>query len=177
MSDVRLSRFLAYVLRHRPDAAGLTLDPAGWTDVDAVLRAAAREGLAADRSTLEAVVCDNDKQRYELVGDRIRARQGHSVPVALDHPVRVPPDRLFHGTVARFLPAIRTEGLQPGSRHAVHLSADRPTAVQVGARRGTPIVLTVRARALHDEQGARFTQTPNGVWLVDHVPPAYLDEA
>lgn len=173
--SLRLSKYLAWVLRHAPHQAGLTLDPAGWASVDAVLRACADAGLPHDRGTLEAVVRDDAKQRYELDGDRIRARQGHSVPVDLELPAQVPPDRLFHGTVARFLPAIRAEGLVAGARHAVHLSADPETASQVGARRGSPVVLTVRARALH-EQGARFTRTANGVWLVDHVPPAFLEE-
>ena len=30
---IKISKFLSYVLRHRPDEIGLTLDANGWTSV------------------------------------------------------------------------------------------------------------------------------------------------
>jgi putative RNA 2'-phosphotransferase len=83
--DVRLSKRLSLWLRHQPGEAGLTLDAKGWTEVDAVLSALARAGLSFDWSTLLRLVEESDKQRFELSPDasRIRARQGHSVAVAL----------------------------------------------------------------------------------------------
>ncbi|MGY1855817.1 RNA 2'-phosphotransferase [Modestobacter sp. SYSU DS0290] len=165
-----MSKRLSYVLRHRPDAVGITLDDAGWADVDELLAA-----LHLTRAQLADVVARNDKQRFALdaTGSRIRASQGHSVPVELGYVAAVPPDELFHGTVARFLPAIRAEGLRPGNRHAVHLSADVQTARRVGARRGTPVVLRVDAAAMVRD-GATFTRSANGVWLVGAVPTPYL---
>ena len=171
MSDVvRVSKRLSYVLRHHPDSVGLTLDQHGWVAVDDLLAA-----LRLTRAELEEVVARNDKQRFALdgTGTRIRASQGHSVPVDLGHAPAVPPDVLFHGTVERFLTSILTEGLRPGNRHAVHLSADRETAERVGARRGRPVVLQVDAAAMARE-GVVFTRSDNGVWLVDAVPPRYL---
>ena len=171
MSDVvRVSKRLSYVLRHHTDSVGLTLDEHGWVAVDDLLAA-----LRLTRAELEEVVARNDKQRFALdrTGTRIRASQGHSVPVDLGHAPAVPPDVLFHGTVERFLTSILTEGLRPGNRHAVHLSADRETAERVGARRGRPVVLQVDAAAMARE-GVVFTRSDNGVWLVDAVPPRYL---
>jgi len=172
---VRLSKQLSLWVRHRPDAAGLTLDGQGWTDVDAVLVALARADVAADWPTLLRVVEESDKQRFELSADaaRIRARQGHSVAVDLDWPRVPPPPLLYHGTVERFLPAILGQGLRPMRRHHVHLSPDIETATRVGARRGVPVVLAVRAAALA-ETGQAFLLTANGVWLTDHVPPTHL---
>jgi putative RNA 2'-phosphotransferase len=95
------------------------------------------------------------------------------VPVALGYPAQPPPAVLFHGTPVRNLPAIRTEGLRPGRRHAVHLSPDEATARAVGERRGRAAVLGVDAAGLA-ATGAVFTRSANGVWLVDAVPPAYL---
>ncbi|HEV7726191.1 MAG TPA: RNA 2'-phosphotransferase [Modestobacter sp.] len=106
-------------------------------------------------------------------GTRIRADQGHSVPVDLGHHPSEPPAELFHGTVERFLPAILERGLRPGSRHAVHLSADVATARRVGRRRGRPVVLRVDATGMVAD-GATFTRSDNGLWLVDAVPPRYL---
>ena len=34
---LRASRFLSLVLRHKPEAAGVTLDSHGWAEVDALL--------------------------------------------------------------------------------------------------------------------------------------------
>ncbi|MEV7380191.1 RNA 2'-phosphotransferase [Streptomyces lydicus] len=171
--SVRLSKYLAKHLRHQPERIGLTLDAQGWVPVDQLLWAAAHHGFPFSRAELEAVVLGNDKRRYTIEGDRIRANQGHSVPVDLDLPPAVPPAHLFHGTVARSLAAIREEGLRPMSRHAVHLSPDRETATRVGARRGRPVVLTVDAGAMH-RAGHVFQVSANGVWLTGTVPAAFL---
>jgi putative RNA 2'-phosphotransferase len=158
------------VLRHAPGSVGLTLDAAGWVDVVDLLAA-----LHMTRSQLDDVVARNDKQRFAFdpTGTRIRASQGHSVPVELGYSAAQPPDELFHGTVDRFLAAILTEGLKPGNRHAVHLSADVETARRVGARRGRPVVLRVDAAALVAE-GSVLSRSANGVWLVAAVPPQHL---
>lgn len=171
----RLSKMLSYWLRHRPDAAGLRIDEQGWTDVDAVLAALARSGSPAGPEQLRTMIVSNDKQRFELSPDgrRIRARQGHSVSVTLDWPSAVPPDLLYHGTVERKLEAILAEGLRPMRRHHVHLSPDLETAMNVGARRGMPVILAVKARELH-ASGTPFFLTANNVWLVEAVPPQFI---
>lgn len=171
--SVRLSKYLAKHLRHEPERIGITLDAQGWVPVAELMAAAARHGFPFTRDELAAVVAGNDKQRYALDGDRIRANQGHSVPVDLDLPPAVPPAHLFHGTVARSMAAIREEGLRPMSRHAVHLSPDRETATRVGARRGKPVVLTVDAGAMH-RAGHVFQVSANGVWLTSRVPAPFL---
>ncbi|MGY1837337.1 RNA 2'-phosphotransferase [Blastococcus sp. SYSU DS0510] len=170
MDVVRTSKRLSFLLRHRPDAAGLTLDAAGWADVDRLLAA-----LGISREELEHVVAANDKRRFAFddTGTRIRASQGHSVPVELGYLPEPPPEELFHGTVERFLPAILAEGLRPGRRHAVHLSADVATARAVGGRRGRAVVLRVDAAGMAAD-GFAFRRSANGVWLVDDVPQRYL---
>jgi putative RNA 2'-phosphotransferase len=172
---VRVSKRLSYVLRHQPGSVGLTLDEAGWVDVDALLGALAGHGVPLTRDELDHVVATDDKRRFAFdgTGTRIRASQGHSRPVALGYAPTTPPDVLFHGTVERFLPAILAEGLRPGRRHAVHLSPDAAAARTVGARRGRPVVLRVDAAAMAAD-GHAFTRSDNGVWLVGAVPPRYL---
>jgi len=175
-SLVRTSKFLSKVLRHAPESVGLRLDEAGWVDVDELLAAAGRAGVALDRPTLERVVAENDKQRFALSPDgvRIRASQGHSVTVELGLEPVVPPDVLFHGTADRNLDSIRAQGLVPGRRTHVHLSADEATAVNVGRRHGRPVVLRVRAGEMH-RAGHPFYRSDNGVWLTGAVPPAHID--
>nr|BFD83895.1 RNA 2'-phosphotransferase [Streptomyces sp. Xyl84] len=170
---VKVSKYLSRHLRHQPGRIELTLDEAGWTGIDALLAAASAHRFRITREELDHVVATNDKRRFEIRGDRIRASQGHSVDVDLGLPPATPPPYLWHGTVARSLGAIRAEGLRPMNRHDVHLSADRETATRVGARRGRPVVLSVDAGAMHRD-GHVFRVSANGVWLTQAVPPRYL---
>jgi putative RNA 2'-phosphotransferase len=174
-SLVSTSKFLSLVLRHDPARIGLVLDSGGWVAVDDLLAAARRADVALDRPLLERVVAENDKRRFAFdpTGTRIRASQGHSVPVELGLEPREPPPVLYHGTAARFLDSIRRDGLRPGSRTHVHLSRDEATAQNVGRRHGKPVILTVDARAMHGA-GHEFLCSENGVWLTLTVPAAYL---
>ncbi|MER7831866.1 RNA 2'-phosphotransferase [Streptomyces sp. NPDC095602] len=170
---VKVSKYLSRHLRHQPERIGLVLDPQGWVAVDDLLRALARHRMPVSRAELEHVVATNDKRRFTLEGDRIRASQGHTVDVDLGLPPAVPPAYLYHGTVPAALDAIRAEGLRPMRRHHVHLSPDRETATRVGARRGRAVVLSVDSGAMHRD-GHVFHVSANGVWLTDAVPPRYL---
>jgi len=166
--DIKKSRFLSRVLRHRPGDIGITLDAQGWTSIDDLL---ARSNGRLTRKDLHRVVAENDKQRFAISpdGQRIRANQGHSVDIDLGLAPSTPPETLFHGTADRFLVSIRQEGLTPRSRQHVHLSTDVETAIKVGQRYGTPVVLNIRAGKLH-RQGQVFHVSENGVWLTSHVP-------
>ncbi|MGW3580485.1 RNA 2'-phosphotransferase [Streptomyces rubiginosohelvolus] len=170
---VKVSKYLSKHLRHQPERIGITLDENGWVGVETLLSAAALHGFTISRAELDHVVTVNDKRRFTVDGDRIRANQGHTVAVDLNLPPAEPPAYLYHGTVARVMDAIRAEGLRAMTRHHVHLSPDRETATRVGARRGRPLVLTVDAGAMH-RAGHVFRVSANGVWLADAVPPEFL---
>jgi putative RNA 2'-phosphotransferase len=163
------------VLRHRPERIGIELDAAGWVSIDTLLAQLAKHRHPLSREELEAIVNSDEKGRYAISSDgrRLRANQGHSVPVDLGLQPATPPDTLYHGTVERFLPAILEQGLLPMQRHHVHLSAELETAVRVGARRGTAIVVRVDAAAMRRD-GHPFFVSENGVWLCEAVAPAYL---
>lgn len=169
------SKFLARVLRHEPEAAGIVLGPGGWVLVDDLLRGMKRSGHGLSWDDLRQIVAENDKQRFTLSDDgcRIRAAQGHSVAVDLALPVAVPPAELFHGTAATSLDAIFAEGLKPGRRQHVHLSVDVATAIRVGQRHGRPVVLRINAAGMH-AVAHTFWQADNGVWLTDAVPRAFI---
>ncbi|MCC6462198.1 MAG: RNA 2'-phosphotransferase [Saprospiraceae bacterium] len=172
---IQLSKTLSYLLRHNPAQFGLQLDAQGWCEVEALLAAFAAQGAPLTRALLEEVVEKNDKQRFAFSADgtQIRASQGHSLEIDLDYAPETPPERLYHGTAERFLPAILKEGLQKRRRHHVHLSADVDTALRVGQRHGKPVVLMVLARAMR-AAGHVFYRSANGVWLTEEVPPRFL---
>ncbi|RAG86924.1 RNA 2'-phosphotransferase [Streptacidiphilus pinicola] len=172
---VRNSKFLSRVLRHEPGLVGVRMDEAGWVDVAELLAAAGAHGRPITRSELERIVAENDKRRFAFSADglRIRASQGHTVPVELGYETATPPAVLYHGTHPGAVDAIWREGLRPMQRHAVHLSRDRATAERVGGRRGRPVLFTVDAAAM-STAGFVFQVSANGVWLTERVPPEYL---
>ena len=172
---VRTSKFLSLVLRHKPERIGLTLDQGGWARVDELIAAANRAGVPLDEALLRQVVEQNDKQRFAFSEDglRIRASQGHSIPVEMGLEPQEPPAFLYHGTATHFLPSIHKQGLVPRGRLHVHLSPDEHTAVKVGQRHGKPAVLTIQAGRMA-EDGYEFYLSANGVWLTKHVPVEYI---
>ncbi len=173
--DRRLSKLLSYVLRHHPDAAGVTLDPQGWVAIDALIAGLGARATVLTRDVLDRIVAGDSKRRYAVSDDglRIRASQGHSVEVELGYEPAEPPPVLYHGTPERNLDSIRATGLDRRDRHHVHLSAAIETARQVGGRHGRAVVFTVDAAAMHSA-GIIFHVAANGVWLVDSVAPIYL---
>ena len=173
----RASKHLSYVLRHDPGSIGLTLDTQGWVNVSELIAKSIAAGHTLDDAMLRAIVATSDKQRFTLSDDgrRIRAAQGHSVPVELGLAPKEPPAVLYHGTASKNVASIRTEGLHAGARQQVHLSGDTDTARRVGLRHGAPVVLTISALRMH-EAGHVFTQADNGVWLTDQVPPRFIED-
>lgn len=171
---VGISKQLSRILRHRPDSIGVALDRHGWCNIDEVLRGLADLGVPTTPELLEKVVQENDKKRFEIRDNRIRAVQGHSAKgVTPQMREKTPPSRLFHGTVENCLASIERKGLLPMRRHHVHLSQDVATAASVGNRRGNAVILVVDSlRMCRDRY--KFFVTTNGIWLTDHVPAQYI---
>lgn len=171
----KLSVFISLVLRHKPDAAGITLDEHGWANVDELINGINNTGRKIDMTMLEEIVRTDNKQRYSFNEDKtlIRANQGHSIPVDVELKEQEPPELLYHGTADRFVKSIMTEGLKPMSRLYVHLSKDIETAKKVGKRHGNPVILKVYSGQM-GRDGVKFYLSENGVWLTKKVDVEYL---
>jgi putative RNA 2'-phosphotransferase len=179
-SDEQLSRVVSHALRHEPWVYELELDDAGWVPVTELLDALHTLGPAwgpLDREDLTRMIEISGKRRHELVGERIRALYGHSVPGRLLRREEAPPETLFHGTSPRAWVRIQVQGLEPMRRQHVHLSVDAATAVAVGRRKTRhPLLVRVEAGEAH-RAGIRFYRGNDLVWLADAVPPGFLDLA
>lgn len=177
MSLIDTSRFISLILRHKPDAIGITLDEHGWANVDELIAGIAKT-QPIDMEMLEEIVRTDDKQRYSFNEDKtlIRANQGHSIPVDVELEQLVPPELLYHGTGKKYMQSIEQQGLIPKSRLYVHLSADRGTAKVVGTRHGEPVIYIVHSGEMA-RNGFSFFRSVNGVWLTKQVPVAYLEKA
>lgn len=166
---IALSRRASHALRHEPWLYDLEPDEQGWVPIDEL--AHALQSISAD---IRAMAAASAKDRYEVAGDRIRARYGHSLPAKIEREPDAPPAQLFHGTDPAVVDSIRSEGLLPRGRQYVHLSIDVATATEVGARKAPrPAILTIDAAAAHAE-GIRFYRGNAKIWLADHVPPRFI---
>ena len=176
-AEERLSRFLAYVLRHHPEEVGLTLDERGAVDLDALAAALQAQGdhESVTRDALVALATTGGAaQRFEITGNLIRARYGHSFAQAIQYEPAEPPEFLFHGTAPSGAEQIVAEGLKAGERQRVHLSIDTPAAREVGRRRcPDPVIFRVDTAAAR-QAGIQFYRAGPAVWLSDDIPPAYL---
>jgi putative RNA 2'-phosphotransferase len=171
----KLSKMLSFVLRHKPDAIGLTLDEQGWANVDDLLKRFVATGTPLSREDFLRLVTESDKRRFTLSSDlqRVRAAQGHSVSIDLGLSPTTPPDVLFHGTSTGSVSSILLDGLKPQSRQHVHLSEDEATARRIGTRHGVPAIFIVDSRIMYSD-GFHFFRADNGVWLTANVPARYL---
>ena len=177
MSETEISKFLSYILRHKPESIGLSLNTEGWLDIDALIEAANQHGTPLTKNEVLKVVANSDKNRFSISDDSsyIRASQGHSnANVAINFESKIPPIVLYHGTALRFLEDILTSGLKAMSRQYVHLSENIDTANEVGKRYGAPVILKVNSFSMY-QSGMKFAQADNGVWLVEEVPISFLE--
>lgn len=102
---VRKGKHLAFLLRHDTK---YQFDEHGWREVSDLIK---NQGYTMQE--LEEIVETNNKKRYKFSDDKkkIRARQGHSIPVDVELKETTPPDVLYHGTATRFLDSILKQGI------------------------------------------------------------------
>lgn len=177
MNVQSISKFMSLVLRHKPELISLDMDKNGWVSVKQLIKNSRSVGKYFDETALFLAVKNNNKQRFVLSDDstRIRANQGHSIKVNLDLEQKTPPEKLFHGTLQHtYDKFISKGGLNKMKRHAVHLSHDIDTAINVGSRRkGKVVILEVDAQLMHLLDN-KFFLSKNGVWLTDNVDPKFI---
>ena len=170
---INRGKHLAFLLRHDKEAfdAGL-IDKNGWRQVSELCK---EQGYS--RELLNAITATNNKQRYEFSDDgrKIRARQGHSIPVDVGLQEAEPPSVLYHGTGSDvFFSNIQHEGLRPMTRQHVHLSKDVETATNVGRRHSKDVhIIKIDAKRMYAD-GYKFYLSNNGVWLTAEVPSEYF---
>ncbi|MBL8682125.1 MAG: RNA 2'-phosphotransferase [Myxococcales bacterium] len=170
---VQASKKLSWLLRHGAAEAGVALDSEGWADIAKVLSA-----LRMPRAHFDAAVSQNNKKRFEVDGDRVRACQGHSAGVVSQDAVESSwvelaqaDGTIWHGTNLEVIDQIAKEGLLPVSRTHVHLAEH--TNSTVGKRANVDVLLGVSIAAMR-AAGEPLWKSPNGVILARRVPPSAI---
>jgi putative RNA 2'-phosphotransferase len=169
---VKVSKFVSFVLRHDPQ--GLVMDEEGFVDLGELVSKVKLSFPSVDEGFLRRLVEESEQKRFEIVGNRIRALYGHSVPVYL----RLEEDRavewLYHGTTAEAAKEILEKGLKPMKRMWVHLSPTIDIATQVGKRRtSNPAILVVNCNEAR-KAGMKFYKASDQVYLCKSMPAKYI---
>lgn len=166
---IRLSKFLARLLRHDARSCGLEVTAEGYVNVDDILRLSQISGYT--RNDVEEVVRYDNKGRFKIRTfnnkRQIMATQGHSMK--LDdpdlRPIRNHTDvrNVLHGTRSRNWPSIKSQGLSRKNRMHVHF-AEAETNVQSGFPPYCDMAIEINLEmALRD--GLEFYKSDNGVIL------------
>nr|WP_269451369.1 RNA 2'-phosphotransferase [Thermococcus chitonophagus] len=168
---VRVSKLMAYILRHGPWDFNLNPDEEGFVELGDLVRAIRTHYPWVTEETIREIVEKDDKGRYEIRGSRIRARYGHSYPVALNHEEDKESKVLFHGTLRKNLKSIMREGIKPMKRQFVHLSVNYEDAYSTGRRHGSDVVVLMIDCECLRKKGLKIYKAGKKVRIVRHVPP------
>ena len=174
---VDISKTISYALRHRPEEFNLKLDKEGWVDFDVFCKALAEHKSATyvDKETIEKIIAESEKKRFELANGKIRATYGHSIDAKIEFKESIPPNILFHGTSHKVYDLICKEGLKPMNRQYVHLSVDVATARKVGLRHDRkPVILAVDSSKMYLDGFKLFHSANDGTWMCESVPAKYI---
>lgn len=179
MNDlVRRGEQLSWLLRHDMDAYNKgMIDGHGWRYIAEIIQ---NYGFTSD--LLFEIVSTNNKHRYEYNSDRtkIRAHQGHSIPVDVELNVAINISEsnpyLWHGTSDKFIENIKQQGLVSGQRLYVHLSVDEETALNVGKRHGEQVCIICVDAYKMILDGLEIYISNNGIYNTKSVDPKYFVE-
>ena len=169
----RLSRFLTFLLRHKPKDYPLAIDSEGfalWQDVVDLVQ---ERFFDVTDGQMRALIAGGSKKRFEILGDKVRATYGHSFPVDLGGSLAEPPAELYFGAVRDLAESMLHRGLEPRDRQYVHLSVTAEEAESVARRHDpAPAILIVDAQGAYAE-GVRFYES-GPLFLAEHVPAKFL---
>lgn len=169
----RLGRFISGALRHFPDDLGLAMNQHGWVDVDVLCDAMRTRYKWANKEKLFSIIESDEKGRYEVKGNKIRARYGHSVDIDLDYPENALPE-LYYGASREEVDILLEKGIRPIKQRYVHLSTSVEKATEVASiHTEDPVLLVINAEEARNDGVALLSATENIV-LSEEIPAKYL---
>ena len=152
----RITRSLAYMLRHRPEEFDLDLDGHGAGELGDVVNALCdRLGEDIEESDVNEALDAGGRSRYAIEDGRIRALYGHSFSVDPGESTD-PPEFLFVGVGSRDARRAEEDGLRGGRRAFLHLALTYEEAQEMG-RRAAPEYAVIKVHAAKAAQdGSKF---------------------
>ena len=173
LAPERLSRFLTFLLRHKPKDYPLAIDREGFAPWPEVVDLVQERFYDVSEEQIRSLIAGAEKKRFEIRGEKVRATYGHSFPIDLGAMAAEPPAELYFGAARDLAESILRDGLEPRDRQYVHLSCTADEAESVARRHDTsPAILVIAAQAAHAE-GIRFYES-GPLFLVENVPAKFL---
>lgn len=171
---MKLGRFVSGILRHFPDKFGLSIDKNGWVNLESLARIAKRRYKWANVWIIKALVYTDEKNRYEIRNNKIRARYGHSIDVELDDMPEATEDVLYYGTSEEEAQRMMEIGIKPVNQKFVHLSVTIEKSKEVASlRTDSPIILEIDAKKAR-EDGIRIIKANELIALTKEIPAKYI---
>ena len=176
-----VGKHLVLILRELAHSLALDVDEYGWVSIEAVLKEMKVLYPWIDSTHITEVVEKDAQKRFEISGNRIRAKAGHRYDVSVPSPPIEPPEFLYHGTTYEASKQISVSGIKRMGKAYVHLTTTVERARRIGRRKTEqPVILRIDARRAF-EDGVRFWRSgqasPDGeIILSDEIPPVYVAE-
>jgi putative RNA 2'-phosphotransferase len=168
---VKLAKFIAYVLGHRPDEFGLVTDDQGFVKIKTLLQALHEEdGFRHVRpGHLKEIVMTLADAPLEMENSLIRARDRDDL--ILPQVAREIPPLLYTCVRRKAHPGVLKNGLAPTVHPKVILAVEKELAMRMGERIDpSPVLLTVQTQKAV-EQGVILWNFGEALFLSGPIPP------
>jgi len=167
-----LSRFMVYILGHRPDEFGLVPDTDGFVSYKELLWAIHEEPAwgYVRMGHINEVLLSKDRPLFETAGDRIKVAERRWV-LDLENPHPDPPKILYTPIRRKAHAHVMEKGLKGDGFLA--LSPDQDMALRIGRRKDQkPVLLEITTDAAV-AQGVRFYLLGN-LFLASEIPATVI---
>lgn len=171
---------MGFMLRHNSPYFDLNMDKKGFVDLNVILERVRNFSVMFEDLTIEEileVVKQDDRNRFTVVENKIKANYGHSFDIDDEKFPTTPPDILYHGTNDCSLPKIVQDGLQPMNRKYVSTTSNIEMAREYADRENRgyfkkkvwPVMLQIDAKKAH-EMGVQFFKESDEVYSSEAIP-------
>ena len=165
------SKFLFYILGHKPDEFGLVPDLNGFVKTKDFLKAITEENgwKFFRKSNIDEILISAVDPPIEILGNTIRSRNREHLKerLFLEHPPKI----LYTAIRRKAYPTALDKGIHPMGRHHVILSSKKEMAQRIGKRIDRqPILLTINTAAAI-QYGSLFFQSGERLFLSKYIAP------
>ena len=173
----KLSGTMIGILRHFPEQFDVEIDSHGWADLTEMADAIKKRRIDFHwlrEKHIRAIAKTDEKGRYQLEGEKIRATYAHTIDIDLSDLPPADRNELYYPVTEEEAEIVLEQGLYPIDRNKVHLSGSVEKAVEAGKiRTDNPVILKIdAAKAIKD--GVKILKAGNEVYIADEIDAQYL---
>lgn len=175
----KIARYLALILRELAPSLKLKVDNYGWVTLDSIISVIKSKFPNINLEHIKEIVEKDAQRRFEISGNKIRAKAGHKFTVIVPSPPTEPPEFLYHGTSQKVVNLILKSGILKKGKSYVHLASTIKRARRIGLRKDSnPVILKIEAKNAY-HSGINFWKSgqisPDGeIFLSDEIPPKFI---